>query len=247
MRKTRLTAVAAWGMLILTPVSTAAAASDRLDGATAVEGFAPSAGQTPTNGGTSDGVSDEVITEGAPSAMSIARPTVAGRNVFVSQIGNRNTASVQQGAKSALARVIQDGDNNFASVAQHGSAATYADVQQSGVDHVASVAQAGIGGGNTLFLTQNGGGNSANAVQTSAGAVANGAVLAQSGSGNVMTLMQDGSDNLAQLSQNGVGSAMTASQSGEGNRLIWAQVGDGLSNLAIAQRGGGSLQITQSR
>jgi hypothetical protein len=247
MRKTPLTAVAVWGMLILIPVSNAAAASDRLDGAIAVEGIAPSAGPTPTSGGTSDSVSDEIVIEGSASEMSIARPTVAGRNVFVSQIGTRNTASVQQGAQTALARVIQDGDDNFASVAQHGSAAAYADVQQSGVDHIARVAQAGVGGGNTLFLTQHGGENSANAVQTSAGAVANGAVLAQSGSGNVMTLMQDGSDNLAQLSQNGVGSAMTASQSGEGNRLIWAQVGDGLSNLAIAQRGGGSLQITQSR
>lgn len=189
----------------------------------------------------------EIVVAGSAPSMAIGRPTVRDRGVFIAQVGTENHATVTQTAPVAVARIDQNGDRNRAFVAQRGAILAYADLRQSGMFNDATVTQGGSGGEAVLFATQAGTGNRIHSDQQSSDGGANAAALVQVGNGNLMALAQSGEDNLAQLTQDGDTNQMTASQSGAGNRLIWTQQGNGLSNLAIAQSGGQSLQVTQSR
>lgn len=178
--------------------------------------------------------------------MSIPRPNVVDRHVYITQIGSGNRATVRQTAPNAYAAVHQDGSGNQAGVTQSGIAIAYADIRQLETANSVEVTQGGVTAGNMLRVTQSGNANTINSSQT-ATAGENGAILYQQGAGNQMALNQSGGDNLADLSQTGDNNMMTASQSGSGNRLVWAQQGDGLSNLAISQSGGQSVMITQKK
>lgn len=178
--------------------------------------------------------------------MTIPRPTVVDRHVYITQIGSGNRATVDQAAPHAYASISQDGSGNQARVAQSGVAIAYADIRQLETANSIEVTQGGVTAGTMLRATQSGHANTISSSQT-ATTGENGAILYQQGAANRMTLTQSGGDNLADLSQTGDNNAMTASQSGSGNRLVWAQQGDGLSNLAISQSGGQSVMITQRK
>lgn len=190
----------------------------------------------------------EKIVESAAPSIAIGRPAIRDRGVYISQIGiGSNVAAVSQTAPTAYARIAQDGERNRAGVQQDGRIIAYADLRQTGLLNDAAVTQRGSGGETILYVTQAGTGNSVQASQSSEAGAANGAILAQYGTGNAISLGQSGADNLARLTQEGDSNAMSASQSGNGNRLVWTQTGTRLTDLAISQTGGQSLQITQSR
>jgi len=182
-----------------------------------------------------------------PAAISITRPSVTDRGVYIAQVGDANRASVSQTAARAEARVEQSGARNVAAVTQRGTAIAYANLLQSGVLNDAAVTQGGSGGGNIARVSQRGTGNVVGATQNAMAGAENGAVLSQIGSSNTMSLAQNGADNQAVLTQDGSGNAMSVSQDGVANRLVWTQQGDHLANLTVAQTGGQAMQITQTR
>ena len=176
----------------------------------------------------------------------IAKPSLAGRSAYVTQIGDANRATVEQSAPDALADIRQHGSNDIATVHQRGSGGDFAHIRQTGDRNTSDVTQDGVGA-NVLYVGQYGSNNTITTNQTALGAAGNGAILAQLGDRNTMTLAQNGDDNIAKLIQNGDGNAMTATQNGYGNRLAWTQNGNNLPDLAITQPGGQSIAITQSR
>lgn len=194
------------------------------------------------NGGT-------VTVDDNPPPIDLAMPSVSGRGVYISQIGDSSDASVVQTAPNAYARIDQAGDSNQADVAQTGTGTAYVAANQSGNNNFARLEQSGDGQ-NVLYVSQDGNNNWLWSSQTALGSLYNGARLTQSGNNNDMVLDQEGSDNLAVLTQDGNGNGMTAVQLGEGNRLTWLQQGNNLSDLQITQTGGseagGQLLITQT-
>ena len=201
-----------------------------------------------TGGGTGPqgGANRAPASEAPAPALTITRPTVRDRGVFVSQVGTGNVATITQSAADARAGVIQDGDHHRMTIDQAGTAASYAATSQTGVGNYGTIEQGGRGGGNATYLYQDGAANGATVSQYADNGE-NGAIVVQSGIGNGLSLTQSGADNLAQLEQHGDGNQMSASQSGGNNRLLWTQQGNNLSNLVISQSGNQSLQITQSR
>jgi hypothetical protein len=184
-----------------------------------------------------------------PPAIDLPLPLVGGRQAYISQVGDRNVASIIQTAPNAYGRIDQEGDANEADVTQHGSGSGYIAARQLGDGNFARLEQDGAGK-NVLYLTQTGASNWAWATQQSSGALHNGARLAQTGNNNDMALHQNGGDNRALLTQEGDGNGMTAVQNGDGNRLIWTQQGMNLTDLRIVQEGGaakgGQLLVTQT-
>lgn len=189
---------------------------------------------------------DTGVVIGAPGPMSIGRPAVRDRGVFISQVGNGNTARVAQSAPSAAVSAHQRGNNNHLQLSQNGYAVAYAHVAQSGNANNAALAQGGADGGNTLYVSQGGNRNTARATQF-ATTGENGAMLTQTGSGNKVQLAQSGADNQAELAQSGDNNRMVAAQEGAGNRLIWTQTGNNLLPLGIHQTGNQAIQITQTK
>lgn len=171
----------------------------------------------------------------------------AGRGVYVSQVGDNNQATLSQRGLSASGKISQTGDRNVAVIDQRGSALQLAEIKQIGVSNDGVVDQSGTLGGNSVLLVQSGANNTARAAQMSTGLSDNSAVVSQYGDSNTVMISQDGSSNSAELSQRGDDNRMTVSQLGVGNRLAWSQEGNNLTNLSIAQTGGQSIQITQSR
>lgn len=211
----------------------------------ALLGTAPASATNKTPSGNAGGQGQaKGVTTGRPPAFYISRPSVSGRDAYVTQIGETNRASVRQSAPDARAEVVQTGDRNDAEVVQNGRVG-YAQIRQIGDSNAATATQSGKGG-NTLFLAQLGSHNSAVVSQESA-MLENGARLLQSGQGNVMTLAQSGNDNQAQLTQQGDNNVMNAAQTGAGNRLDWTQQGSGLASLSVTQTGGQAIQIVQTR
>src|SRR5690242_15900508 len=68
---------------------------------------------------------DFTRTDRHPPAFDIPMPAVTDRNVFISQVGNSNQASVNQTAPNAYARVDQNGNSNDADVGQSGTGKGY--------------------------------------------------------------------------------------------------------------------------
>jgi hypothetical protein len=184
-----------------------------------------------------------------PPPIGIIMPPVSDRGVFITQIGDSNTADVAQTAPNAYAHIVQNGDSNDADVAQTGSGAAYADASQTGTGNFARLQQGGVGQ-NVVYVTQDGNNNWLWSNQSALGAVYNGASLTQTGNNNDMLLDQEGSDKLAELTQDGNNNGMTAVQLGDGSRLVWVQDGNNLSDLQITQTGGaavgGQLLIMQT-
>jgi hypothetical protein len=174
-------------------------------------------------------------------------PVLSGDGgAYISQIGEGNTAFVDQSAADDAARAVirQEGEANSAEVRQSGLGGSVAELTQAGDLNLLSAGQAGAGH-NSLLAGQSGYGNRANVAQHAAAGV-NAAAIAQAGDGNRLSLTQSGSGNDAVLSQNGVGNAMSAAQSGSGNRLSWTQDGDHLPDLGVTQTGAMAISIHQS-
>ena len=181
----------------------------------------------------------------ASPGLPVALPVVTGKNVFITQVGEENRASVQQQSVRGYASVSQQGESNNAEVEQHGVELAYADLSQDGTANDARVAQSGLAP-NVAYVSQEGVGNRVVSLQSNEGAVYNAARMRQAGNGNVMTLAQSGDDNQADLAQDGNDNSMSAQQSGSGNRLEWTQQGDNLSAPTVIQTGGSSIQVTQT-
>lgn len=164
---------------------------------------------------------------------------------YINQIGDGNTAVVDQSAADNKARAViqQDGEANHAELRQSGLGGSVAEAVQQGELNFISAGQSGSGK-NSLVAGQFGEGNRAEVAQY-AGGGANAAAIAQSGDGNRLSLGQSGSGNNALLTQNGVGNNMSASQSG-GDRLTWTQDGNHLPDLGVSQTGGMAISIYQS-
>jgi hypothetical protein len=192
---------------------------------------------------------ERVTIDKKPPPISIPMPAISQNAAYIEQIGEGNSATINQTARVAYAKVEQDGSGNSVTLSQNGIGKAYADIQQKGSANVAAVQQGGSGQ-NVLYLNQSGSSNWAWANQNAAGAVHNGARMTQTGNNNDMALTQLGSDNLALLTQEGDGNGMSATQVGDGNRLAWTQQGNGLTDLQIVQSGGmekgGQLAITQT-
>ena len=180
------------------------------------------------------------------SSFPSAAQSAPERGVFVTQIGDSQTATIIQRRADSFAQVRQDGADNETSLRQDGTAPHFAQIAQDGDDNTAAAQQDGDGS-TDLALAQVGNGNTALISQREESArMQSTAAVLQRGNGNSITLAQDGSDNQAQLTQEGDDNAMTASQVDNGNRLEWSQIGNGLSDLQIIQTGGSTMQITQS-
>jgi hypothetical protein len=167
-------------------------------------------------------------------------PTLNGRGVFISQIGEAHTASVDQSERGgdAYASVVQVGAGHRTTVDQRGFGAKYASVVQAGSDQVAEITQDGEAAA-TLVLAQGGSGNVARVDQTATGA-GNAAVLVQTGMANRITLLQTGGGNDALLTQVGDDNTMNLAQTGVDNRATWTQIGSDLGRgLRIEQDGVG--------
>ena len=192
----------------------------------------------------------DLIRCGFTAAAMIAAPVVAQsapeRGVFITQIGDGNRGTVTQTNSQSLARVVQDGNDNQASLDQDGAAAHRAQIAQNGDGNIAGAQQDGDGS-TELAVVQDGNGNVANVLQreVSAGEQTKAAIL-QRGNDNRVLLAQNGSDNDALLEQNGDGNSMNVTQLDSGNRIVWTQTGDGLSGADIIQSGGANIQITQT-
>lgn len=188
---------------------------------------------------------EKVVIDPNPPPIDIAMPPVTDRGVFISQIGDDNTASVIQTAPNAYAAIVQNGNSNDADVEQSGDGTGYIAAAQTGDRNFARLQQSGAGQ-NVLYASQTGTGNWMWSNQAALGAIYNGAQLSQDGNYNDMSLDQQGSANLALLTQEGDNNAMSATQLGDGNQLTWIQQGSNLSDLQITQTGGQQLMITQT-
>lgn len=201
------------------------------------------------NLGAQGNVNGSVIIVDNPPPIDLTMPPVTDRGVFISQVGDSNSATAVQTAPNAYARIDQDGDASEVDLTQSGTGTAYAEAKQSGNGNFARVQQSGSGQ-NVVYAMQDGNNNWMWSNQIALGAVFNGARMSQTGNNNDMELYQEGSDNLALLTQDGNSNGMTAVQIGEGNRLQWTQDGNNLSDLQITQTGGastgGQLMITQS-
>lgn len=182
----------------------------------------------------------------ALSAICAAPLSAQSVGVFVEQIGDGNSATLNQATNQQRAEVRQDGIDNIAEVDQQGDGAHVATVGQTGNDNNADITQQGDVR-SVAILAQNGNGNTANLFQNDTGTIGSIASITQNGSGNNASLVQDGSDNQALLAQNGDNNAMTAVQVGEFNRLEWAQNGSGLTDIMIVQTGGAAAVVTQGQ
>jgi hypothetical protein len=179
------------------------------------------------------------------SAPALAQSQLE-RGVFVSQIGDNNRADTTQQAPDASAQIVQDGNDNEATLNQQGSGAHEAQIAQDGDGNIAIADQFGDGQA-ALVLVQQGDRNTLDMAQNQSDASSfSVATVSQTGNDNQILLTQDGSDNQARLTQEGNNNLMTAAQTGNGNRLEWSQLGDGLSDVFVQQDGSQAMQITQS-
>jgi minor curlin subunit len=174
-------------------------------------------------------------------------PVLSGEGgVFITQIGEGNSALVDQSGADHKARAVlrQEGEANQAELHQSGLGGSAAELSQEGELNLLLAVQAGDGR-NSLLAAQAGLGNRAEVAQNAAVGV-NAAAIVQFGTDNVLSLTQSGPDNDAVLTQNGVGNAMTATQTGGGNRLTWTQDGNHLPDLGVHQTGAMAISIHQS-
>lgn len=181
----------------------------------------------------------------SPGAGS-ARVLSGDGGAYITQIGDGNTAVVDQSSATEKARAVvhQDGEANHAEIRQSGPGGSVAELMQAGDLNSLSADQSGSGK-NSLIAGQLGAGNRALIDQYAAGGV-NAAEIVQAGDGNQVSLGQSGSGNHAVLTQNGAGNTMSASQSGGGNRLSWTQDGNNLPDLGVSQTGAMAISIYQS-
>ena len=163
---------------------------------------------------------------------------ISSGGVSLSQIGDRNTAVINQSTGSGQrVMAMQDGTENSLTLTQAGTS-NWASLTQTGDLHTMNVVQSGTGPA-VLLATQQGVGNQLSVGQYVAGSQGLGASVSQSGVANSLSVAQSGANNQLVLSQQGDGNAMSASQAGEGRRLVWTQVGSNLPDLRISQTGGG--------
>lgn len=176
--------------------------------------------------------------------LTLAAPALAsGGSAYVTQIGDRDDATIVQSAP-AYAAIDQNGDRNTAAIDQQGTGAASSRIGQTGNDNVGRSSQDGAGR-SLLELAQLGIGNQSSVTQMTAAGV-NAATISQNGTGNQIQLSQNGTGNNAVLSQNGDGNRMSADQSGAGNSLNWTQSGNNLSNIGIVQTGSSTLVLNQT-
>lgn len=164
------------------------------------------------------------------------------RNVYVTQVGDSNDATVAQGADRGSVRVEQRGSHNVAQVVQ--APDTSRGLAAIGTAAVPLVAIADDSG-SSIAILQMGGGNHADVRQFNTDGSINVAALMQSGTDNRMRLDQTGFGNHAELEQTGDGNAMTATQLAGANALRWRQIGDGMPDLNVQQTGGQTVDIVQ--
>lgn len=189
-----------------------------------------------------------------PSAQEDQSPVVAGSGragigsgsaVYVDQIGEGNTTTIAQRRSStrSVARVVQNGEGNVATIDQDAVSA-FADVAQSGDANVASIVQSGTAHG-TASIAQTGVGNQA-VIRQASHLIENAALARQSGNRNVIDLDQSGGGNTVILSQDGDDNRMSVAQTGSNNSLTWAQAGSGLAGPSVSMEGNDrSLTILQ--
>lgn len=168
-----------------------------------------------------------------------------GSGVYVDQIGEGNTATIAQrrGSLRSLARVVQNGSENVATIDQDAESA-FADVVQSGGQNEASISQSGTAHA-AASVVQSGIGNQA-VIRQASTFVENAALTRQIGNRNVIDLEQSGGGNTAVLSQDGDDNSMSVVQTGSNNSLTWAQSGSGLAAPTVTMDGNDrSLTILQ--
>ncbi len=186
---------------------------------------------------------------GAGAAV-VAPPSPVDNGVYITQIGESQTAEVRQSQSESYISVKQRGEGNFASLVQVGESAQFLVLEQDGLLNDARITQsASTGATNVGNIAQLGDQNTLMLNQFASAGEYNGAAMLQQGNSNRMQLDQNGSGNSAVLAQDGNSNIMTAVQNGDGNQLQWIQQGSGLSDLKITQDGGVSnnaISITQT-
>ena len=166
----------------------------------------------------------------------------ANSEVSIDQIGNQNNTTVTSSGLASRLEVIQEGNNQVATVNFAGSTNSGLLRQEGGRLNEATV----IVNGNTnsfkivqknavrgqVFLTQLGGRNTA--------------VQKQRGKRNQMELLQDGNDNLANMNQRGKGKIMELKQLGDGNIMYLKQTNASDRVMRVTQIGGAKGSISQT-
>lgn len=149
---------------------------------------------------------------GSLNTLLINQGGTAWSRVFVDQTEGGNSADVKQsGGISFVASILQDSENNTASVTQTG-ANSDADIQQLGAgSHMATVIQGESfsDGTNTGVIVQDGLSHTVTLTQYGD---ANLSTITQNGELNVATVMQDGMSNTASATQIGVSNTATITQ-----------------------------------
>jgi trimeric autotransporter adhesin len=161
-------------------------------------------------------------------------PTSASAQIVnvtsIQQIGDFNTATVDQGDGQNQALIGMTGDSNRVSIEQNR-------LGDLGVN-TADVAL--LGTANVLAIIQN---YAESASITTAGD--NSVTVMQTGDNNQMSLDQAGSNNAAKLDQTGNDNVMSVRQENDGNSAEITQTGTGLSIGIVQSDGGPPVIINQ--
>jgi len=205
---------------------------DQLQGVTTLNGqsfgpVAPNPGSTaptaPSGGGSSlcCGGSSASFTMDADKAASVnafKNRTTADSKVYVDQIGNGNTITVQQtGTKNNYAEYNGNGSSNTVNITQSGTAATeanYTRLDIIGNSNTVNLTQTSTGGTKSVFASINNNNNSVTILQKDAGS--HHLDLTLSGGGKTVDITQQGSAaHMADITLTGAGSrSLTLTQQG---------------------------------
>lgn len=149
--------------------------------------------------------------------QSFVNRTTADSQVYIEQIGNQNTITVNQtGTRNNYTKYYGNGSSNTVTVNQSGNSSTvanYVDLSVTGNSNTVNLTQTSTGGGKGIFATVNNSNNSLIVEQKDSGS--HYAEIALTGGSKSVNLLQQGSaGHMANISLSGNSTSLNLIQSG---------------------------------
>lgn len=174
--------------------------------------------------------------------LNFTNRTTADSQVYIEQIGNNNTITVNQTTtRNNYTRYHGNGDSNNITVAQSGNASTvtnYTDLNISGSYNSVNITQQSTGGTKSIFATVNNNSNTVNIQQKDNGS--HYAEVSVSGGNKSVDILQQGSaSHRSSVTLTGLNTAMSLAQSGSTQQFYSVQfncaTAGGCSAITVTQ------------